>query len=253
MRRRLDVELVRRGITSSRTDAVSLIERGVVLVRGSVADKASRLVSPEEPIEVVAGKSRFVSRGGDKLAKALVDFEISVKDRSVLDAGASTGGFSDCVLQAGARRVIALDVGKNQLHERVSGDVRVTRMDGVNARSLTPDRLPYPCSLVVADLSFISLTKVVDALVGCVAPEPGHETAELVLLVKPQFEVGRKEASRGRGVISDPDLHQSAVESVCSSLVAAGCSVEGVVESPIRGSQGNTEFLVHACKIARSL
>lgn len=248
MKRRLDAELVRRGLVATRSEAASLVESRSVLVSGALADKSSRLVGDDEPVEIVGPRPRFVSRGGEKLERALENFSIDVTNRSVLDAGSSTGGFTDCVLQRGAARVAAFDVGRHQLHERLIADSRVVQRDGVNVRGLVPADLPFPCSLVVGDLSFISLTKVVAALVNCVSAETGFPRAELVLLVKPQFEVGRQEVSRGKGVITDAVLHAEAVASVSAALEEAGCIVIGVVESPIRGSEGNTEFLVYAQK-----
>ena len=220
-----------------------MVDEGHVTVSGSFADKPSRLVGPDEPIEVVVAR-RFVSRGGEKLEHALEIFGVDVSGRSVLDAGASTGGFTDCVLQRGAARVYAADVGRNQLHERIKADPRVTWRDGVNVRDIGPDDLPFPCSLAVADLSFISLTKVVRALVSCVSPEPGHPVASLVLLVKPQFEAGREVVSKGRGVVTDPAVHEEACESVAAAVRACGATVKGTVESPIKGGEGNTEFLM---------
>jgi 23S rRNA (cytidine1920-2'-O)/16S rRNA (cytidine1409-2'-O)-methyltransferase len=205
--------------------------------------KSSRLVSPDEAIEVLVAK-RFVSRGGEKLEHALEHFKVSVEGRSVLDAGVSTGGFTDCVLQRGASRVFAVDVGRNQLHERMKSHPRVTWQDGVNVRDLSVGDMAFPCSLVVADLSFISLTKVLRALVDVVSPEPGHENAQLLLLVKPQFEAGRLEVARGRGVITDPLIHQAACDDVAQHLQSLGAVVRGVIESPIKGAEGNTEFLM---------
>lgn len=240
---RLDAALVGRGLASSRAEAAALIAGGQVVVSGSFADKSSRLVGPDEPIEVLVPK-RFVGRGGEKLAHALESFGIRVEGRSILDAGASTGGFTDCVLQRGARRVLALDVGRNQLHEKLKVDPRVTWRDGVNVRDLGPAMMDFPCSLAVVDLSFISLTKVLAALVSSLAPEPGHPVVEMVLLVKPQFEAGRGEASRGRGVIVDPAVHQEAVATVRACAEGLGCGVKDVVQSPIKGAEGNTEFLM---------
>ena len=235
---------MKRGLVASRSEAARLIESGNVTVSGVFADKASRLVGPDEPIVVVEPK-RFVSRGGEKMQHALESFGVSVGNRSVLDAGVSTGGFTDCVLQAGARRVFAVDVGRNQLHERMKADERVVWRDGVNVRSLVPDDMAFPCSLVVADLSFISLTKVLPALVSVLTTEPGHACPEMVLLVKPQFEAGRAEVSRGRGVITDPTVHDEAVRAVTECLEGLGARVVAMVESPIKGAEGNTEFLMH--------
>jgi 23S rRNA (cytidine1920-2'-O)/16S rRNA (cytidine1409-2'-O)-methyltransferase len=242
---RLDAALVKRGLADSRTEASRLIEAGSVTVGGAFADKSSRMVSADEPIEVLVEK-RFVSRGGEKIERALDYFGIEVSNRSVLDAGVSTGGFTDCVLQRGARRVFAVDVGKNQLHERIKSDARVDWRDGVNVRDMAHDDLPFDCSLLVADLSFISLTKVVQAFVAVLRAEPEYAIPQLVLLVKPQFEAGRSEVSKGRGVITDPAVHLQACETVSEALVALGCTVRGIVESPIKGAEGNTEFLLFA-------
>ena len=244
MRIRLDAALVKRGLASSRSEAQRLVEEGNVTVSGAFADKVSRMVGPDEPIEVVVAR-RFVSRGGEKLEKALESFGIDVTGRSVLDAGASTGGFTDCVLQRGAARVYAADVGRNQLHERIKADPRVTWCDGVNVRDIGADDLPFPCSLVVADLSFISLTKVVRALVSSLSPEIRHPVPMMVLLVKPQFEAGRVEVSRGRGVITDPAVHEEACGIVAAAVRECGAEVKGIVESPIKGGEGNTEFLMY--------
>lgn len=249
---RLDAALVKRGVVSSRSEAARLIAEGVVLVSGSFATKASHMVAGDEPIAVSVEK-KFVSRGGEKLEHALTHFQINVVGRSVLDAGASTGGFSDCVLQHGAQRVLALDVGRNQLHERMKSDIRVTWRDGVNVRDLTADDMDFPCSLVVADLSFISLTKVLPTLMSVVAPEPGFAQPEMILLVKPQFEAGRSEVSKGRGVITDPLVHARSLDAVRGCVHDLGGSVEGVIKSPIKGAEGNTEFLMFVKTAMRSL
>lgn len=240
---RLDAALVQRGLANSRSEASRLIEDGHVTVAGAFADKASRMVAPDEPIHVLVAK-KFVSRGGEKLEHALETFAVSVVNRSVLDAGVSTGGFTDCVLQRGARRVFAVDVGRNQLHERIKADQRVTWRDGVNVRDMVHDDMVFPCSLVVADLSFISLSKVLPALLSVVEPEEGYGTPQLILLVKPQFEAGRAEVSRGKGVITDPAIHQAACRNVADVVENLGAHVVGTIESPIKGAEGNTEFLM---------
>lgn len=224
----------------------------MVTVGGAFADKPSRLVAPTDPVEVLQAP-RFVSRGGDKLEGVLAELDVRVDGRSVMDAGASTGGFSDCVLQRGARRVLAIDVGRNQMHERIKTDPRVWCIEGVNLRNFGHVDMPFPCSLVVADLSFISLTKVTEKLVLCCTPEEGFPVAQLILLVKPQFEVGRVEASRGRGVITDPVLHRQAIDSVSVALAQVGARVERVAESTIKGAEGNSEFFVFAHVPSQSL
>lgn len=242
-RRRLDADLVRRNLVASRTDAQEMIDLGRVLVNGAVADKASRLVDPADAVVIEGPPPRFVSRGGEKLAAALAAFGIDVAGRRVLDAGASTGGFTDCLLQGGAAHVIALDVGHGQLHPRIRNDDRVTVIERFNVRDVSLDVTGGPVDMIVADLSFISLTLVARALVGVC-----REGAELVVLVKPQFEAGRRDVARGRGVIVDPDVQQRAVDDVTESFRSAGAEIRGVVESPIRGGEGNKEFLL--CAVA---
>ena len=199
---------------------------------------------------LVGPAPRYVSRGGEKLDAALTRFAVAVAGRHALDAGASTGGFTDCLLQRGAARVYALDVGHGQLDASLRADPRVTVLERVNARTLSeavlrdadPDYAP--CPLVVADLSFISLRTVVPALAGPVAA-PG---ADLVLLVKPQFEAGRAAVSRGRGVVRDPQEWRTALAGVTSALHDAGTGIMGAMASPLIGPAGNVEFLVHARK-----
>lgn len=218
-----------------------MIDARRVLVSGALAEKASRLVDAGENLRLLGDPPRFVSRGGEKLAAALDTFAVDPVDALVLDVGASTGGFTDCVLQRGARSVIALDVGHGQLHPRLRDDERVVVMERCNVRTLTPSALPWVPSLVVADVSFISLTKVLPAVLSVVAPG-----TDLVLLVKPQFEAGRDEVSRGRGVITDAAVHARVRGEIGDALVASGCQVRGWCDSPITGTDGNHEFLVHA-------
>jgi 23S rRNA (cytidine1920-2'-O)/16S rRNA (cytidine1409-2'-O)-methyltransferase len=240
-RARLDAELVRRGLTASRTEAGRLIDLHRVLVNGAVADKPARLVSPADALVVDGPPPRFVSRGGEKLDAALATFALDVTGAVALDAGASTGGFTDCLLQRGAAHVVAVDVGHGQLHPRIRHDERVSAIERCHIRDLRAEALPAPPTVVVADLSFISLTKVIPALVALSAPG-----ADLVLLVKPQFEAGRQEVSRGHGVITDPAVHDRVREEVGAALELADCSVRAWTESPITGADGNREFLVHA-------
>jgi 23S rRNA (cytidine1920-2'-O)/16S rRNA (cytidine1409-2'-O)-methyltransferase len=207
-------------------------------------------VAPGEPVVLVAPPARFVSRGGEKLDAALTRFAVAVEGRRALDAGASTGGFTDCLLQRGAARVYAVDVGHGQLDVSLRADPRVIVLERVNARTLTeavlrdadPDY--RPCPLVVADLSFISLRTVVPALTG---PVTGPD-ADLVLLVKPQFEAGRAAVSRGKGVVRDPAEWLAALAGVTSALHHAGTGIMGAMASPLTGQAGNVEFLVHARK-----
>ena len=243
MRRCRDAALVRRGLADSRAHARVLIESGKVLVGGAPAAKAARQVDAGEPVIVVGDGPRFVGRGGEKLAGALEQFGLDPSGARVLDAGASTGGFTDALLQNGADSVVALDVGHGQLHERLRNDVRVTVLERTNLRHVDPGDLG-PFDAAVADLSFISLTKVMGVLVGCC-----RDGGWLVLLVKPQFEADRREASRGRGVISDPSLWEQAVQEVVHSAEEHGASVLGLAVSPLRGADGNVEFLLHLAKV----
>jgi 23S rRNA (cytidine1920-2'-O)/16S rRNA (cytidine1409-2'-O)-methyltransferase len=190
---------------------------------------------------VLAPPSRFVSRGGEKLDAALDAFGIEVDGRRVLDAGASTGGFTDCVLQRGAATVVAVDVGYGQLHERLRADPRVEVRERVNVRALERGAVDPPPDLVVADLSFISLRTVAAALLAVAAPG-----ADLVLLVKPQFEAGRELAARGRGVIREPEVRADALEAVAVRLAGLGATIMGAMVSPLRGADGNVELLLHA-------
>ena len=212
-----------------------------MLVNGALADKPSRQVHAGDAIVVQGDGPRFVSRGGEKLDAALEAFALDVTGWRVLDAGASTGGFTDCLLQRGAAHVVALDVGHGQLHPRIRDDERVTVIEKFHVRDVTGDVIGGPVDLVTADLSFISITRVLGALVGVCRPG-----GRLVLLVKPQFEAGRVEVARGHGVITDPTIHERVRGEVHGALEAAGCDVLGWIDSPITGGDGNREFLVHA-------
>jgi 23S rRNA (cytidine1920-2'-O)/16S rRNA (cytidine1409-2'-O)-methyltransferase len=241
---------VRRGLFPTRQEAQAAIAAGTVLVSGAAAEKPARLVAPDEPVVVLGPPLRFVGRGGLKLDAALSRFRVPVTGRRALDAGASTGGFTDCLLQRGAAHVYAVDVGHGQLHPTLRADARVTVLERTNARTLTTDELRAadpsyePCPLVVTDLSFISLRSVIPALAGPVsAPD-----ADLVLLVKPQFEAGRAAVSKGKGVVRDPSVWLGALEGVASALHDAGTGIMGAMPSPLTGASGNVEFLLHARK-----
>ncbi|MBV8463604.1 MAG: TlyA family RNA methyltransferase [Acidimicrobiales bacterium] len=240
-RRRLDRVLVERGLAASRPQAADLVDRGLVLVGGAVADKPARLVAPSDAVELRAAPPRYVSRGGEKLEGALARFGIEVAGLRVLDAGASTGGFSDCLLQAGAAQVVAVDVGHGQLHERLRADPRVTVLEATDIREVDRGTLGSgPVDAVVADLSFISLTSVLDRLLSLV-----RAAGPVVVLVKPQFEAGRIEASRGRGVIRDPEVHRRCLGRVADAVAAAGGEVVAAMPSPLTGRSGNREFFLH--------
>jgi 23S rRNA (cytidine1920-2'-O)/16S rRNA (cytidine1409-2'-O)-methyltransferase len=240
-RRRLDAELVRRGLVAARSEAQHLIDARRVLVNGSIADKPARLVAAGDQLVLAGPPSRFVGRGGLKLDHALDAFGVDVTGMRALDAGASTGGFTDCLLQRGAAHVVAVDVGHAQLHERLRSDPRVTNLERVNVRELELGTIGGPVDVVVGDLSFISLRLVISPLVAVC--QPG---APMVMLVKPQFEAGRAEVNRGSGVITDPAVWERVRDEIDGALVEAGCRVVGWTDSPITGASGNHEFLVHA-------
>ncbi len=217
-----------------------------MLVGGAPADKPARLVAPDEPVRVLGPPARHVSRGGDKLAAALERFDLDVVGRRCLDAGASTGGFTDALLQAGAASVVAVDVGRAQLHERLLADPRVDSRERTDIRQVTVDDVDGPLPVVVADLSFISVRAVLGALLSLTAAD-----GDLVLLVKPQFEAGRAEVSRGRGVIRDPDVWERVLGEVGTAISEAGAVIMDAMVSPLRGADGNAEFLLHVAPAAR--
>ena len=232
-----------RGLVKSRPLAAALIDRGLVLVSGTIADKSARLVAPAEPIELLGAPARYVGRGGEKLVAALTRFGIDPTGTRALDAGASTGGFTDCLLQAGAASVVAVDVGRGQLHHRLRLDSRVVNHERLDIREVTLATVGgVPVDLVTADLSFISLSQAVPVLVGDIAV-PG---APALLLVKPQFEAGRVEASRAKGVIRDPVIHRRTLGEAAGALCASGAVIMGAMPSPITGQAGNIEFILHA-------
>ncbi len=225
----------------SREQARRLIETGAVLVSGTLADKPGRLVDEAEPVLVQRHTNPFASRGGEKLDAALHRFDIAVTGRRCLDAGASTGGFTDCLLRRGAAHVVAVDVGYGQLLPRLRSSDQVTVLERTNIRHLGLDDVGgEPFDVVVADLSFISLATVMPDLVALSAPG-----AAIVALVKPQFEAGRQQTSRGRGVIRDPVVRREALERVASALVAVGATIMGAMASPLLGPAGNAEFLLY--------
>jgi 23S rRNA (cytidine1920-2'-O)/16S rRNA (cytidine1409-2'-O)-methyltransferase len=239
MRRRLDVEMVRRRLVTTRSEAAVAIRSGTVSVDGRPAVKASTLVEADSSVTLAAPARRFVSRGGDKLDAAIDRFVIQVSGRSALDAGASTGGFTDCLLARGAVRVVAVDVGYGQLDWRLRQDARVTVLERKNVRDLVPEDLTYRPEVITADLSFISLQLAIPALAGCAAPG-----ADFVLLVKPQFEVGRSEVGP-RGVVSDPQAWRRVLARVWGWCADEAVGPLGVMASPLLGPAGNVEFLLH--------
>ena len=241
MRRRLDVELVRRGLFPSRTRAVEAIDAGRVLVGGAPASTPARQVDGGEAIAVLAPVGpAYVSRGGHKLAGGLDAFAIDVQGRRAVDVGASTGGFTDCLLQRGAEHVYAIDVGRSQIAWSLRQDGRVTVMERTNVREVEPGALDPRPDLCVADVSFISLGSVAPHLLALTTDD-----ADFVLLVKPQYEAGPARVGR-RGIVRDRAVHAAVLREVVAGLDAAGLGVGAVVPSPLRGADGNVEFLAHA-------
>lgn len=242
---RIDRLLVERGLVESREKATKLILAGDIFVDGERVDKAGALASPEVELEL-RGRSPYVSRGGEKLVHALDHFNVPVVGRICIDVGASTGGFTDCLLQRGATRVYAVDVGTGQLDARLRRDPRVVVMEQTNARALDPRIFPEHPTLGVIDVAFISLEKVMPAVFGVLAPR-----ADVITLVKPQFEVGRNLVGKG-GVVRDPALHRQVVARLARYSVLRGWHVLGVTASPLRGPKGNREFFLHLCTHGRT-
>ncbi len=245
-RRRLDSELVRRGLLPSREAARREIEAGNVLVGGAPASKAAWQVLPGDALRVLGPPPKFVSRAGQKLDAALGYFKIDPSGLRVLDAGSSTGGFTDCLVQAGASHVFAIDVGTHRLHEKLRGHPQITVREQTDIRTVTPGSLcgPGDCcgpvDLVVGDLSFISLRKVLPTLVELV-----KEGGTMLLLIKPQFEATRQEVSKGKGIISDPEIWDRVIGEITDAVVSVGAVMLDVMQSPVTGASGNVEFIGH--------
>jgi len=235
---RVDLLLVDRGLASSRAKAQALILAGQVSSGGVRLEKPGIRVPVDLPIEVRPGR-RFVSRGGHKLETALADFDIRVEGRDTLDVGASTGGFTQVLLEAGAARVVALDVGRGQLDWSLRSDPRVQPLEGINARYLRPSDLPFRPSLAVVDVSFISLKLVLPAVAPCLTAD-----GEIVALVKPQFEVGRGKVGRG-GIVRDRNDHRQVLEELSQWSSGAGLGPIGLSRSALRGAEGNQEYFLH--------
>ncbi|MCS6815742.1 MAG: TlyA family RNA methyltransferase [Blastocatellia bacterium] len=243
-RERIDRLLVRRGLAETRERAQALILAGQVFVDGRCVDKPGKCVPEESRIEVHGPPLRYVSRGGLKLEAALHAFGVDVSGLLCLDIGASTGGFTDCLLQHGARCVYAVDVGRGQLDWKLRQDPRVVVREGVNARYLKPEDFPVRFDLITIDVSFISLTKVLPAMVPLL-----KSSGAILALIKPQFEVGRREVGRG-GIVRDPAKHQRVIEAIrrfAEQELALRCL--GVIESPLLGSEGNKEFFIYLRRV----
>jgi 23S rRNA (cytidine1920-2'-O)/16S rRNA (cytidine1409-2'-O)-methyltransferase len=236
-RARLDLLLVERGLFETRSKAQAAVMAGLVLVDGRPASKAGDAVLVDAELSLKAEPCPYVSRGGLKLKAALDAFAVPVEGRVCLDVGASTGGFTDCLLKAGAARVYAVDVGTAQLDSRLKADPRVVSRENTHAKLLRPDWFDPRPTLAVADVSFISLTQVLPFILPCLAPP-----AELIVLVKPQFEIGPKLAPKG--VVRAPEARRAAVDKVRAAAAALGLAARGLVESPARGPKGNVEFLL---------
>jgi 23S rRNA (cytidine1920-2'-O)/16S rRNA (cytidine1409-2'-O)-methyltransferase len=245
---RLDKLLVERGLVPSRERAQAMILAGRVLVNEQKLQKAGASVDGDATLRLLGDDMPYVSRGGLKLARALEHWAIAVAGQTCLDIGASTGGFTDCLLQAGAERVIAVDTGYGQIDARLRSDPRIRLLEKTNARYLTPEQVwedgnPVCISLVAMDVSFISATLVLPAVVACV--RSGASDFQLVVLVKPQFEAGRGQVGKG-GIVRDPQTQQAAVDKVTGAVQQLGGSGIEVIDSPILGTEGNREFLLHA-------
>ena len=238
MKVRLDLLLVERGMAPSRERARALVLAGQVRVDGVVVSKAGTAVRPESDVALAQPDHPYVGRGGLKLAHALDHWTLAVAGRDALDIGASTGGFTDVLLQRGARTVIALDVGHGQLDWRLRNDPRVVVLEGVNARTLEPSMLPHLVDIVTIDVSFISLRLVLPRVPPLLRPE-----ADVVALVKPQFEAGREEVGR-KGLVVDPAIHERVLDEVGAAAAAVGLHQAGMTPSPVKGATGNQEFLV---------
>jgi len=244
-KRRLDALLVERGLVESRSRAQALVMAGRVHVDGAPVTKAGTPTADDAAVEVIS-PPRFVSRGGEKLETALAGLGVDVAGERCLDVGASTGGFTDCLLQHGAAEVVALDVGRNQLHERLRADPRVTVIEGTNARSLDCAALPFRPGVVTADVSFISLRLVLPAVLACAA-----EPWRALVLVKPQFEAGRADVRRG--VVRDPEVRRRVLQDFADFASRSGWVVLGVCDSCVPGPAGNREYVVYLVSPAHPL
>jgi 23S rRNA (cytidine1920-2'-O)/16S rRNA (cytidine1409-2'-O)-methyltransferase len=243
---RLDKLLLERGLTTSRERAQALILAGKVLVEGQKIEKAGTAVDDSVAIRLLGEALKYVSRGGLKLERALDHWQINVTGKVCLDVGASTGGFTDCLLQRGAARVVAVDTGHGQIDFRLRQDARVRLLEKTNARYLTREQVGEAVDLVVMDVSFISATLVLPAVITASLPGPsaGRKGRQIIVLVKPQFEAGPKQVGKG-GIVRDPTIQMAAVDKVRQALLAQGCTRTDDTESPILGGEGNREFLLY--------
>jgi 23S rRNA (cytidine1920-2'-O)/16S rRNA (cytidine1409-2'-O)-methyltransferase len=239
---RLDRLLVERGLVESRERGQALIIAGQALVNGQKRDKAGALVPEDAELRILGEALPYVGRGGLKLAAALREFKVSVEGKSALDVGASTGGFTDCLLQGGCGKVYAVDVGYGQMAWKIRQEPRVVVIERTNIRAMDPSLIPEPVDIVVIDVSFISLEKVIPSIQRFLRPG-----SELIALIKPQFEVGKGQVGKG-GIVRDEGLRTAVVERVKASFQETGLTVIGVIPSPITGQDGNVEFLIYASR-----
>lgn len=239
---RLDLLLVERGLVESRERGQAMIIAGQILVNGQKQEKAGAFVPGDAEIRILGGRLPYVSRGGLKLEAALREFKVTVEGKIALDVGASTGGFTDCLLQQGCKKVYAVDVGYGQMAWKIRQDPRVVVIERTNIRELAPSFVPEPVDIVVIDVSFISLEKVIPSVLKFLKP-----ASEIIALIKPQFEVGREQVGKG-GIIRDEAARTAAVERITAFVRGQGCEVKGVIPSPITGQDGNVEYLMHALR-----
>ena len=242
MKERLDVLLVSQGLAISREKAKAIIMSGNVLVNGQREDKAGTMIDVKAEITVKGGQLKYVSRGGLKLEKAMSHFDLTLEGRVCMDVGASTGGFTDCMLQNGAVKVYSVDVGHGQLDWKLRNDPRVVCMEKTNIRYVTPEQIEEPAAFVSIDVSFISLTKVLPSV-----RELMTEDGEIVCLIKPQFEAGREKVGK-KGVVRDPKVHEEVIEKVIDFAATVGLESRELEFSPIKGPEGNIEYLLHLLK-----
>jgi len=239
---RLDRLLVGRGLSESRERAQAVIIAGQVLVSGQKIDKAGALIPEDAVIRVLGESLPYVSRGGLKLEAALKEFRVVAEGKVALDVGASTGGFTDCLLQSGVKKVYAVDVGYGQMAWKLRQDARVVTIERTNIREIDPSLLPEPIDIAVADVSFISLEKVIPGILKFLKPE-----AEIIALIKPQFEVGKGQVGKG-GIVRDEAARTAAVHRITDNFRGLGLEVKGVIPSPITGQDGNVEYLIYALR-----
>lgn len=238
MKQRLDIAIVERGLLPSRERAKSVIMEGIVYVNGQKSDKAGEQIKEEDKIEIRGETLKYVSRGGKKLEKAVDSFNLDLKECVCIDIGASTGGFTDCMLQNGAKKVYSVDVGYGQLAWQLRTDERVVNLERTNIRYVTEEQIPEKVDFISVDVSFISLTLVLPVAIRLL-----REGGLMACLVKPQFEAGRDKVGK-KGVVREPEIHHEVIEKVSSFASDSGFSVEGIDYSPIKGPEGNIEYLM---------